>query len=114
MRIRHTPQLPVRCYTTAYLTIAFLAVLSMLTLAASQDALAQGCAMCQTLFPSENATLVQGMLRSAFFLMAMPFVVFGSIAGCIFYRYWKMNRSSRAEGAIVHSQVMSIPKEERP
>ena len=114
MRIRLTPQLPVRFYTTAYLTIVYLLVLSMLTLAASQDALAQGCAMCQTLFPSENAILVQGMLRSAFFLMAMPFVVFGSIAGFIFYRYWKMNRSSRAGGTILPVQVLSTPKGEQP
>ena len=113
MRIRLTPRWPARFYTTAYMTIAYLLVLSMLTLGASQDALAQGCAMCQTLFPSENATLVQGMLRSAFFLMTMPFVVFGSIAGCIFYQYWKMNRSSRAEGTILPFEVLSTPKEEQ-
>ena len=114
MRIRLTAQLLARFYATAYLTIGYLLVSSMLALAASPDALAQGCAMCQTLFPSENATLVQGMLRSAFFLMTMPFVVFGSIAGCIFYQYWKMNRSSRAEGTILPFQVLSTPKEEGP
>lgn len=114
MRTRLTTHLPARFHTTLYLTIAYPLMLSMLTLAVSEDALAQGCAMCQTLFPSENATLVQGMLHSAFFLMAMPFVVFGSIAGCIFYRYWKTNRSSRAEGTILPFQVLSTPKEEQP
>ena len=57
------------------------------------EALAQGCAMCQTLFPSANEQVAQGMLRSAFFLMSMPFVVFGSIGGWIAYRYWKTRPS---------------------
>ena len=81
--------------------------------AAPQEALAQGCAMCQTLLSSANEQVTQGMLRSAFFLMIMPFVVFGSIGGWIFYRYWKMNRSHRAEGTLQPPQGVSAPKEEQ-
>ena len=81
---------------------------------APQEALAQGCAMCQTLLSGANEQVMQGMLRSAFFLMTMPFVVFGLIGGWIFYRYWKTNRSHRAEGTMQPFQVLSAPKEEQP
>ena len=40
--------------------------------------------MCQTLLSGANEQVTQGMLRSAFFMMTMPFVVFGSIGGWIF------------------------------
>lgn len=79
------------------------------------EALAQGCAMCQTLFPSANEQVAQGMLRSAFFLMSMPFVVFGSIGGWIAYRYWK-TRPSRQSNHIVRPHVPTEPvsKEDHP
>ena len=79
------------------------------------EALAQGCAMCQTLFPSANEQVAQGMLRSAFFLMSMPFVVFGSIGGWIAYRYWK-TRPSRQSDHIVRPHVPTEPvsKEDHP
>ena len=77
-----------------------------------QEALAQGCAMCQTLLSGANEQVTQGMLRSAFFLMTMPFVVFGSIGGWIFYRYWKTNRAHRAQGAMQPIREVSVPKEE--
>ena len=79
------------------------------------EALAQGCAMCQTLFPSANEQVAQGMLRSAFFLMSMPFVVFGSIGGWIAYRYWK-TRPSRQSDHIVRPRVPTEPvsKEDHP
>ena len=79
-----------------------------------QEALAQGCAMCQTLLSGANEQVTQGMLRSAFFLMTMPFVVFGSIGGWIFYRYWKMNRSHQAQGTLSSLQGVSTPEEEQP
>ena len=79
------------------------------------EALAQGCAMCQTLFPSANEQVAQGMLRSAFFLMSMPFVVFGSIGGWIAYRYWK-TRPSRQSDHIVrpHAPTEPVSKEDHP
>lgn len=79
-----------------------------------QEALAQGCAMCQTLLSGANEQVTQGMLRSAFFLMTMPFVVFGSIGGWIFYRYWKTNRSHRAQGTLPSLREVTTPKEEKP
>lgn len=79
-----------------------------------QEALAQGCAMCQTLLSGANEQVTQGMLRSAFFLMTMPFVVFGSIGGWIFYRYWKTNRSHRAQGTLQSLREVTAPKEEQP
>ena len=70
--------------------------------------------MCQTLLSGANEQVTQGMLRSAFFMMTMPFVVFGSIGGWIFYRYWKMNRSYRAQGTLPSLRGVSAPKEEQP
>lgn len=79
-----------------------------------QEALAQGCAMCQTLLSGANEQVTQGMLRSAFFMMTMPFVVFGSIGGWIFYRHWKTNRSHRAQGTLPSLRGVSAPEEEQP
>lgn len=70
--------------------------------------------MCQTLLSGANEQVTQGMLRSAFFMMTMPFVVFGSIGGWIFYRYWKANRSHRAQGTLPSLRGVSAPKEEQP
>ena len=70
--------------------------------------------MCQTLLSGANEQVTQGMLRSAFFMMTMPFVVFGSIGGWIFYRYWKTNRSHRAQGTLPSLRGVSTPKEEQP
>lgn len=83
----------------------------------AQEALAQGCAMCQTLFPNANERVAYGMLQSAFFLMTMPFIVFGSIGGWIAYRYWKTRRAARTD--LTEQSQPSIPaapvsKEEQP
>lgn len=82
---------------------------------AAGEALAQGCAMCQTLFPSANEHVTQGMLRSAFFLMSMPFVVFGSIGGWIAYRYWKTRPPRQPDQSVSpHIPTDSVSKEEHP
>lgn len=82
---------------------------------AAGEALAQGCAMCQTLFPSANEQVAQGMLRSAFFLMSMPFVVFGSIGGWIAYRYWKTRHPRQPDQSISpHIPTDPVSKEEHP
>lgn len=68
--------------------------------------------MCQTLLSGANDQVTQGMLRSAFFLMAMPFLVFGAIGGWIFYNYRKMNRTKQTNESRQPLSVLANKKEE--
>jgi hypothetical protein len=76
--------------------IAALALL--LTLAAAlvyvETASAQ-CAMCRTALDQEGGRVAAGFNRGILFLLAMPYLVFGSIAGSW---YWKRRKSGGALG----------------
>ena len=50
----------------------------------SENALAQGCAMCGTAL-SAGDPVTQGFNWSIAFLMAMPYVVFGVVGGWLAY-----------------------------
>jgi hypothetical protein len=79
-----------------YGRIAALALL--LTLAAAlvyvETASAQ-CAMCRTALDQEGGRVAAGFNRGILFLLAMPYLVFGSIAGSW---YWKRRKSGGALG----------------
>lgn len=51
--------------------------------------LAQGCAMCNTLVGGPGDPLGHGINTSIMFMMAMPFVMTGSVGAWIAYMYWR-------------------------
>jgi len=53
------------------------------------------CAMCRTALDQEGGRVAAGFNRAILFLLAMPYVVFGSIAGSW---YWKRRKSGGALG----------------
>ena len=54
------------------------------------------------------------MLRSAFFMMTMPFVVFGSIGGWIFLPLLENESLVSSTGDVTIPSGVSAPKEEQP
>lgn len=76
--------------------VAALALLLTLvaTLAYVDTASAQ-CAMCRTALDQEGGQVASGFNRGILFLLAMPYLVFGSIAGSW---YWKRRKSGGALG----------------
>jgi hypothetical protein len=76
--------------------LRFLALAAVLTLAAG-DALAQSCAMCTSSF-GENDPLSRAISWSILFMMAMPYTIFGTIAGLLF---WSHRRGSGRRRATV-------------
>jgi hypothetical protein len=45
------------------------------------DAVAQGCAMCRTALDGQNDPLTQAFNTSVLFLMAMPYLIVGTVGG---------------------------------
>ena len=65
---------------------AVLAVLAVLLLAAP-SALAQGCAMCGTAVQDSADPLARSISSSVLFMMSMPFALFITVGGWLFYRH---------------------------
>jgi hypothetical protein len=75
-----------------------LAAALLLTLAfalASVETASAQCAMCRTALDQEGGQVAAGFNRGILFLLAMPYLVFGSIAGSW---YWKRRKSGGALG----------------
>jgi len=53
------------------------------------------CAMCRAALEQDGGRIAAGFNRAILFLLAMPYLVFGSIAGSW---YWKRRRSGGALG----------------
>jgi len=53
------------------------------------------CAMCRAALEQDGGRLAAGFNRAILFLLAMPYFVFGSIAGSW---YWKRRKSGGALG----------------
>jgi hypothetical protein len=53
------------------------------------DVLAQGCAMCRTTLDGASDPLVGALNTSVLFMMAMPYLLVGSIGGWIFLNVWR-------------------------
>ena len=73
-----------------------LALATLLVLPAA-DALAQSCAMCASSF-GENDPMSRAISWSILFMMGMPYAIFGTIAGIVF---WTHRRSGRPRAAII-------------
>ena len=65
------------------------------------DVLAQGCAMCKTALSGPEDPLAQGIFYSAMLMMSMPFVLFVSIGGWIFYTYRHASRSPHPPASVI-------------
>jgi hypothetical protein len=61
-------------------------------------ALAQGCAMCRTALSGADDPLVFAMNTSILFLMAMPYVIVGSVGGWIYFSSRRRAGLDSAEG----------------
>ncbi len=59
------------------------------------DTASAQCAMCRTALDQEGGRVAAGFNRGILFLLAMPYLIFGSIAGSW---YWKRRRSGGALG----------------
>jgi len=70
-------------------------VLIIIVFAALQLPAFAQCAMCRTALDQEGGQVAAGFNRAILFLLAMPYVVFGSIAGSW---YWKRRKSGGALG----------------
>ncbi len=76
----------------------FAAAVILVTLVAafaSVETASAQCAMCRTALDQEGGQVAAGFNRGILFLLAMPYVVFGSIAGTW---YWKRRKSGGALG----------------
>jgi hypothetical protein len=51
------------------------------------NALAQGCAMCQTVLPQANEPIARGMAWCVLLLLTAPFAVCATIGGWLLYQY---------------------------
>lgn len=74
------------------------------------EGLAQGCAMCKTALSGAEDPLAIGIFWSAILMMSMPFVLFASIGGWIFYRYRTADRPSHPPAAVLPFETGSIKK----
>lgn len=61
-------------------------------------AVAQGCAMCKTALEGANDPLTQAFNTSVLFLMAMPYVVVGTIGGWIYLASRRRDGHRRKDG----------------
>jgi hypothetical protein len=74
--------------------LAAASLILLLAVALSDTAWAQ-CAMCRTALEQEGGQVAAGFNRAILFLLTMPYLVFGSIAGSW---YWKRRKSGGALG----------------
>lgn len=63
----------------------------------SPEALAQGCAMCRTAVEGQDDPLTRGLSHSVLFMISMPFAVFFSAAGWLFFSHRKAKAAGRIE-----------------
>ena len=57
-------------------------------------AVAQACAVCGTGPGVPGDPTARGFYWGILFLMALPFTVFGAVAGWLLYRYWRASGHS--------------------
>jgi hypothetical protein len=55
-------------------------------------AIAQGCAMCQTVLPQASEPIARGMFWCVLILLTAPFAVCATIGGWLLYQYRRASR----------------------
>jgi hypothetical protein len=76
------------------------------------QALAQGCAMCKTALSGSDDPLAVGIFWSVMLMMGMPFVLFASIGGWIFYTYRNASRSPHPPADVLPFDTTQTKKKE--
>ncbi len=71
---------------------------SLAVVAAASHAFAQSCAMCGSSFGPDDP-VQRAFSWSILFLMAVPYTLFGSVAGWLFFKY---RRTDRRRASVVH------------
>jgi len=74
------------------------------------ESLAQGCAMCKTALSGAEDPLAIGIFWSAMLMMSMPFVLFASIGGWIFYQYRSAEQPAHPPAAVLPFETGSMKK----
>jgi len=106
---RHNPAVIFSCHLATLFV-----VLSIVALQCPLEALAQGCAMCQTVMPRGDEPMARGMFWSVSLLMTAPFVVGASIGGWVFYQYRNARRAQRAAATVLPLHLAYVQKEGQP
>ena len=76
-------------------TIGVVALMALTLALVPGQALAQGCAMCGTALQDESDPLVSSLNASILFMMSMPFMLFFSVAGWLFYRHHRTSNVTK-------------------
>jgi hypothetical protein len=82
-------RMPRKTFAATAILVTLVAALVFVETASAQ------CAMCRTALDQEGGQVAAGFNRGILFLLAMPYLVFGSIAGSW---YWKRRKSGGALG----------------
>ena len=102
-----------RIFSLSYwLLVGLWGLASVFPAAFTSSALAQGCAMCKTALSGTEDPLAVGIFWSAMLMMSMPFVLFASIGGWIFYQYRSADRPVYPPAAVLPFEIGSIKKKE--
>ncbi len=75
-------------------------------------ALAQGCAMCKTALSGSEDPLAVGIFWSVMLMMGMPFVLFASVGGWIFYTYRNARHSPHPPAEVLPFETTPTKKKE--
>lgn len=94
----------------SYLSVWLLACLWVALTLFPSEGLAQGCAMCKTALSGAQDPLAIGIFWSALLMMSMPFVLFASIGGWIFYQYRSAEQPAHPPAAVLPFETGSIKK----
>jgi len=76
-----------RDVTRIILVITPLLLTVLLAGLAASPALAQGCAMCQTVLPQAGEPIARGMFWCVLLLLTAPFALCATIGGWLVYQY---------------------------
>ena len=92
----------------ASLTMAALAVAALPT-----PAMAQGCAMCATALKDSHDPLARSMASSIYFMLSMPFALFTTVGGWLFWRHRRAGRPN-ANQTTNQTSTRGVMPEENP
>lgn len=99
-------------YGISHFSLLLLTALLPAVALSPSEGLAQGCAMCKTALSGAEDPLAVGIFWSAMLMMSMPFVLFASIGGWIFYRYRVADRTFNPPAAVLPFEIGSTKKKE--
>src|SRR5678816_907790 len=88
-----------------------LAVIALAAAALPSPAMAQGCAMCATALKDSHDPLARSMASSIYFMLSMPFALFGTVGGWLFWRHRRADRLNANQTTNQESTRGVMPEE---